>query len=111
MDIFLWGAIVATIMMTLTVGGILVAVTRRITSAENTATAAGARADTAALAVLANAAKVEKVASELAAHRENVAKEYVSYHHMTNLENRLIDAVNSLGNRIDGLFSRIATKS
>jgi hypothetical protein len=105
MDVLLWGAVCATIMMVLAVGGVLVATTRRITNAEAAANDAKTRADTAALAVLANAAKVEKVASELSEHREDTAKDYVSYQHMTNLENRLVEAIGRLGDRLDKLFT------
>lgn len=108
METATWIAIIGTITLLVTVGGILVAVTRRMTNAESAAQTALQRADTAAIAVKANADKVEKVASELARHREDVAKEYVSYTHMTNLENRLVEAITGLGNRIDALFSRSA---
>jgi hypothetical protein len=98
----------------LTMGGILWKQATRQANAEAAAATALQRADTASLAVAANADKVEKVASELAKHREDVAKDYVSYKHMQALEKRLIDAISqctsqlvSLGNRIDGLFSRI----
>jgi hypothetical protein len=107
METAVWIAIVATIGLLVTVGGVLVAITRRMTNTESAAATALQRADTAAVAVKANADKVEKVASELAVHREDVAKEYVSYRHMQSLETRLIDAVTQLGNRIDALFSRV----
>jgi hypothetical protein len=79
----------------------------RISKAEDKADAASTRADIAGINVAANSMKVEKVASELAQHREDTAKDYVSYKHMVNLENRLIDAISQLGNRIDGLFTRV----
>lgn len=103
MTIIEWGAIctIASI-----IGGLLWNLATRISKTEGKAEAASKRADTAAEKVEANAIKVEKVASELASHRETVAKEYVSYTHMVSLENRLVDAITQLGNRIDSLFSR-----
>jgi hypothetical protein len=82
-------------------------VSTRISKAEAKAEAAAQRADVAGINVAHNTIKVDKVADELSAHRENTAKEYVSFTHMIALENRLVDAITGLGNRIDGLFSRV----
>jgi hypothetical protein len=104
----MWIAGAAVLGMVLTIGGYVWRLASRMSLSDAATATALQRADTAALAVQANAAKVEKVASELADHREEVAKEYVSYKHMTNLENRLVEAIMGLGNRIDALFSRVA---
>lgn len=85
------------------------AVSRRIGEVESKAESASHRADIAGINVAANTMKVEKVATELSQHREDTAKDYVSYTHMVTLENRLVDAITGLGNRIDGLFSRVSS--
>lgn len=81
-------------------------VSKRISEAEAKADAASNRADVAGITVAINTTKVEKVADDLSKHREETAKEYVSFTHMVALENRLVDAITGLGNRIDGLFNR-----
>lgn len=108
MGILEWGAIVATIGLLITVGGLVWRLATRIGSVESTAVAASGRADIAGIQVAANALKVERVATELSKHREDTARDYVSYTHMVTLENRLVDAISQLGNRIDGLFSRVS---
>jgi hypothetical protein len=106
METAIWVAIVATCALFITIGGLVWKLASRISSVEATATTASSRADIAGINVAANTLKVERVASELAAHREAVAKEYVSFTYMSNLENRLIDAIGKVGDRIDGLFAR-----
>lgn len=106
METAIWIAGLGTLTLIVTLGGFVWRLSGRLTAAEGTATDAGKRADTAALAVLNNSLKIENVKDELGKHREDVAKEYVSYRHMVNLENRLVEAINSVGTRLDGLFSR-----
>lgn len=106
MGVIEWGAVMAF----LAVGGLVWKLATRISTVEGKADAANQRADTAGLAVAGNAMKVEKVAMELAMHRESVAKEYVSYVHMAHFENRLLGAFDKLGERIDGLFTRLSAQ-
>jgi len=107
MEPAIWIALVGTISLLITVGGLVWKLSGRIGSAEAKADLASSRADVAGINVAANAMKVEKVAQELAQHREDTAKDYVSYKHMVTFENRIVDAITGLGNRIDGLFTRM----
>jgi hypothetical protein len=97
--------------LVLTCVGYVVKITRTvgndIAEVKATAVAASGRADIAGINVAANTLKVERVATELAKHREDTAKEYVSYKHLVTLENRLVDAIANLGTRIDGMFTRM----
>lgn len=95
----------------LTFVGYVVKIVQRISNTEAKADAAASRADVAGIQVAANALKVERVATELSKHREDTARDYVSYTHMVTLENRLVDAITGLGTRIDGLFNRSQTVS
>lgn len=106
-ELAFWFAICAPATLLVLLGTLVWRLATRLSVTEASADRALQRADTAALSVMNNLLKIENVASELAAHREEVAKEYVSYKHMTNLENRLVDAIGALGSRIDALFSRI----
>lgn len=99
-----WGAIVATCMLLITVGGILVRVTLRISAAENKADLAQSRADMAGINVAANSMRVETVAKLLSDHKETIAQNYVSNKALESLENRLVDAIGKLGDRIDRIF-------
>lgn len=103
-----WGIAIGIVGAVLTFITYIVRIVQRITQTEAKADAAATRADIAGISVAANTLKVEKVAQELSKHREDTARDYVSYTHMVTLENRLVDAITGLGNRIDGLFSRAA---
>lgn len=63
------------------------------------------KADEAAKHALVSVAEAKAIEKLLADHRQEVAKEYVSYQYMQNLETRVVDAIKSLGDRIDRLFS------
>lgn len=49
---------------------------------------------------------VEVVRSDLASFREQVAREYVSREHLRELEDRLVSAIERLGDRLDRLFEK-----
>lgn len=106
-EVAIWSACIGSLMLLIALATIVWRLATRITNAEGAATEAGKRADTASIAVINHTLKIDDLAKELADHREEVAKEYVSYKHMTNLENRLVDAIGALGSMIDALFSRI----
>lgn len=89
--------------------GFVLRIAQRIGSAESKAETANTRADNAAIQVAASSIRVETVARLLSEHKETAAREYVSYRSLENLENRLVDAITRLGDRIDGLFTRIPT--
>ena len=105
MDFFLWSAAAAVCGVLLTIGGYVVKITLRITAAENKADLAASRADVAGINVAANSMRVEAVAKALSEHKESVAANYVSNRSLENLENRLVDAIGKLGDRLDRLFT------
>jgi hypothetical protein len=102
---------IAALSLMVTLGALVVGwvwtIANRISAVELKADAAASRADAAGISVAILSQKVEKVSDDLSRHREDVAKEYVSFNHMVALENRLVDAITGLGNRIDGLFTRV----
>ncbi len=105
------GAIVATCMLLLTVAGMVIRVTLRISAAENKAELAQSRADMAGINVAANAMRVETIAKLLSDHKETIAQNYVSNKALESLENRLVDAIGKLGDRIDRIFMSKAAQS
>ena len=111
MGIVEWGAIVATCMLLLTVSGYIVKVTLRISEAEKKAELAQSRADMAGINVAANTMRVETVAKLLSDHKETIAQNYVSNRSLEALENRLVDAIGKLGDRIDRIFMSKATSA
>lgn len=104
-----WGVIISIGMFLLAFAGFVFRIAKRISDAETKADVAASRADVAGLNVAANTLRVETVARLLSEHKETAARDYVSNVHMTALENRLVDAIQRLGDRIDGLFSRAAS--
>jgi hypothetical protein len=106
MEVAIWIAGVGTLSLVVVLGTIVWRLASRISTVEAAAEEAKKKAESAALAVIAANLKHDKLSDELNNLREEVAKEYVSYKHMTNLENRLVEAITGLGNRIDSLFSR-----
>lgn len=107
-EVAIWSACIATAILLIAMGTIIWRLASRLSTSEAAAAEAMKRADTAALSVIANNLKLEKLSDDLSDLREEVAKEYVSYKHMTNLENRLVEAITGLGNRIDNLFSKLS---
>lgn len=103
-----WGAISVLVTIAITLAGWLWKLATRIAGVEAKADAAGARADSVGINMAAVSMKILDVSKEVSDHKETVAKEYVSYTHMANFENRLLDAIGKLGDRIDGLFTRVA---
>lgn len=78
----------------------------RITEAEAKAEAAETAAGNANIQVSALRLEVDRVKAELVEHRVAVAKEYVSKDTLATLESRVIEAINSLGQRLDNLFKQ-----
>lgn len=104
MDVFTWGALFAAVTIIVTLAGYIVKVTLRISAAEAKADLAQSRADMAGINVAANTIRVETVAKLLSEHKERIAQDYVSHRSLEQLENRLVDAITRLGDRLDKLF-------
>lgn len=98
-------AIIAVLGFLGTLSGYIVKITLRISAAESKAETAQTRADTASVNVAANTMRVETVAKLLSDHKESVAMNYVSNKSLESLENRLVDAIGRLGDRLDRLFT------
>lgn len=92
-----WGAICAAIMLLITVGGLVFRLSGRLTQTE-------ARADAAAKEATAAAIQAAHTDRELVEHRVYVAREYVSNQTIAGLEQKLIEAIDRLGTRLDSLF-------
>lgn len=52
--------------------------------------------------------RVERTERELADFKAHVAATYASNHTLDQMEKRVVDAINRLGDRMDGLFKPIA---
>lgn len=106
MGVVEWGVLLALVTFLISAGGVLWKLADRINNSESDAKQAKDRADSAAIAVAANTLRCETVARLLSEHKETIAREYVSHNALHALENRLVDAIGRLGDRIDGLFTR-----
>lgn len=80
----------------------------RITKADSKAEAAETAAGNANIAVSGMHLEMDRLKTELVDHRVAVAREYVSKDTLATLESRVIDAINSLGQRLDKLFQQNA---
>lgn len=98
MEPWTWGALIALGAFIITVGGKVWALSGRLTKVESTS-------DNAAINVAANTMRCETMARLLSEHKESVAINYVSNRALENLENRLVDAIGRLGDRLDKLFT------
>lgn len=78
----------------------------RITNADGKAEAAETAANNANIAATAARLEIDRLKNELVEHRVAVAREYVSKDTLATLESRVIDAINSLGQRLDNLFKQ-----
>jgi multidrug resistance efflux pump len=87
------------------VGGWVFKLSTRLATADAKADAAAKDAQTAALTVGGLEATLEKTRGELVAHQVLVAREYASNQTIQQLEDKLIKAVDRLGDRLDKLFS------
>lgn len=101
MGVVEWSALAAAITFAITVGGVLVRLVDRLNKSETKAAAA----DKSACTALARIITVEKQLVDL---RVSVAKEYVSHPTLATLENRIVEAINRLGDRLDKIISRDA---
>jgi hypothetical protein len=96
-----WGSLVAAIGFAITIGGVLVRLIDRLNKAETAATAAASKAESAAVSIVANGVRIDRVASDLAEHEKEVAEKYVSHAALASCEARIVDAVKSIGQRVD----------
>lgn len=99
-----WSALSAAIVLLISIIGVVVRLLDRISKADAKAEAADKTAQAAAISIAANHLEIERLKADLVDHRVAVAKEYVSKDTLVSLENRVIDAINSLGQRLDSLF-------
>lgn len=93
-----WGALSFLVALVMACGGSLWRLATRLSNVESKASAA-------ADSVVSNIVRVETVARQLSEHKEQVAVNYVSNRALENLENRLVDAIGKLGDRLDRLFT------
>ena len=100
-----WMAICAIAGLAITVGGKVWQLATRLSSAESKADLAVSRADMAGINVAANTMRCETMARLLSEHKESIAMNYVSNRALESLENRLVEAIGRLGDRLDKLFS------
>lgn len=76
----------------------------RITKADAKAEASEAAAHAANIATAATHLELERLEADLVNHRVDTAKEYVSKGTLESLENRIVDAINRLGDRLDKIL-------
>jgi hypothetical protein len=92
-----WTALGVTVTILSTIIGLVVRLMDRINQGESKADAAGKQASTALSRVI----DAEKGLVDI---RVEVAKEYVSKDTLASLENRIVQAINNLGDRLDKLL-------
>lgn len=97
MDWALAGVIVAAITASVVVLTFWLNLSDRISKATASAEAAHSTAKEASI-------RAESIGAELARFREQVAREYVSHEALRQLEDRLVGAIERLGDRMDKLF-------
>lgn len=105
MEPWSWAALIALGGFVITVGGKVWALASRLSTVESKADTAAERADAAGINVATNTMRCETMARLLSEHKESVAINYVSNRALENLENRLVDAIGRLGDRLDKLFA------
>ena len=93
----------------LTIGGLLggwiFRLSGRLAMADAKADAAGLSAERAGLTVQALRIALDQAERDIQEHRVQVAKEYVSNATIVGLEEKLIKAIDKLGDRLDILFN------
>src|SRR5690348_8056273 len=99
MDWLQLGAIATVGGFVVIAGSILWRLSGRLSDVESTADKGLLTAQAAKLAV-------EMLASDVNKHRVEIAKEYVTTKALESLENKLIEAINRLGDRLDRLFQQ-----
>lgn len=78
----------------------------KIANNKAAADAAATSAGNANIAISGMHIEIDRLKGELVEHRVAVAREYVSKDTLATLESRVIDAINSLGQRLDNLFKQ-----
>lgn len=87
------------------VGGWVFKLSGRLAMADAKADAAAKDANTAAITTQALRVAIEQNERDLVEHRVHVAKEYVSNQTIAGLEEKLIRAIDRLGDRLDAIFA------
>jgi uncharacterized membrane-anchored protein YhcB (DUF1043 family) len=93
-----WSAIVATATLAVVLGTIVWRLASRLAAHD-------VKAETTEKALQSTSQRCDALAKQLSEHKEQAAEKYVSYGHLDKLESRLVEAITSLGDRIDRLFS------
>lgn len=103
MDALTWTIIGVAFTGLLGFGGVLVRLMDRLNKSEALAATAKERADSATLSIAANGIEIDQLQAELTRHQIDTAREYVSKPTLESLENRIVNAIEKLGDRIDKL--------
>ena len=98
MEVAFWGTVVATAGLVITLGTIVWRLASRLAASE-------AKSEAAEKSLAATTVRLDTLTQHLSEHKEQSAREYVSYGRMADLEGKLVGAINNLGDRIDRLFS------
>lgn len=96
-DVAQWGSIAVAISVLLTMLRMLLALSDRLNKSED-------KADAASILAVSAKERITELEIQVVNHRVAVAKEYVSNTTLILLENRMIDAINRLGDRLDQLL-------
>ncbi len=83
-----WTAISAIVAIVIAIGGVVVRLMDRINKAEI------------------RSATVDRLEHDLVEHRVAVAREYVSKETLANLETRIVEAINRIGDRLDQILQK-----
>ncbi len=92
-----WPTIAAMVTVVSVIGGFIYRLSGQISETSARSKAAVEIAKTAA-------AKAEQNERALVEHRVSVAREYVTTTTLASLENKVVEAINRLGDRLDSLF-------
>lgn len=94
----MWGAAIGGATLLITLGTIVWRLASRLAASE-------AKLDTTEKVLLTTTTRLDSVSENLSEHKEQSAREYVSYGRMADLEGKLVGAINNLGDRLDRLFT------
>lgn len=99
-----WGALCTLAGFLLTFAAFVAKVASRLTKAESAAAAS-------IVTQTATDVRISDMERGFSAHREMVAREYASREALLVMEDRLIAALNRLGDRLDALFTKVSNNS
>lgn len=94
----MWSAVIGAIVVLLTLGGFVWRLASRLATAET-------KTEQIEKELGETHCKYDDLAKSFSDHKEQLAKEYVSYPRFTDLKSDVLLAINNLGDRIDRLFS------